>query len=276
MKASFTLTPSESKRLIGKGVANMEEVKRANEKGYIILCGGTTNAYVGQELGLKINPARWSAGIIMRGLLCVTSEEDRESINAVISKGKIVKMDLPQALQDFHIETVVIKPANAVDLEGNVGIITTGFDGGTVARFLGTVTSTGLTLIVPVGLEKLVPSVKDSATYTGAKTLDYSLGANFGMYAICKAKVVTEIEALKILAGVEAKLVAAGGVDGCEGSVTMVMWGDEPSVKKAIRIIESVKGEPPVGRVHKQLCKVCKYTCQFAGKEEKDLPAWLR
>jgi len=276
MKASVTLTPSESKRLIGKGVAQMEEVKRANEKGYIILCGGTTNGYVGQELGLKTTPSKFTAGIIMRGLLCVTSEQDRESINAVIHKGQIVKMDLQQALQDFHIETVVIKPANAVDLEGNVGIITTGFDGGTVARFIGTVTSTGLTLIVPVGLEKLVPSVKDSAIYTGAKTFDYCIGANFGMYCISKAKVVTEIEALKILAGVEAKLVAAGGVDGCEGSVTLVIWGDEPKMKKAISIIESIKGEPRVGRVHKQPCKTCKYACKFVGKDENDLPAWLR
>jgi hypothetical protein len=276
MKAAFTLVPSESKRLIGKAVAQMEEVKRANEKGYIILCGGTTNAYVGQELGLKINPARWTGGVCMRGLLCDTAEQDREAINAVIHNGQIVKMELVQALQDFHIETVVIKPANAVDPEGSVGIITAGFDGGTVARFIGTVTSTGLTLIVPVGLEKLVPSVRESAIYTGAKTLDYSMGANFGMYCISKARVVTEIEALKILAGVETKLVAAGGVDGSEGSVVLVIWGDEPKVKKAISIIESIKGEPPVGRIHKQPCKTCRYSCKFVGKDEEDLPAWLR
>ena len=31
MRALFVLTPAESKRLIGKGVANMEEVRKAKK-----------------------------------------------------------------------------------------------------------------------------------------------------------------------------------------------------------------------------------------------------
>lgn len=50
MKAVFTLIPAELRRLIAKGVAVMKAVKDASENGYIIISGGTTNAYVAQEV----------------------------------------------------------------------------------------------------------------------------------------------------------------------------------------------------------------------------------
>jgi len=107
----------------------------------------------------------------------------------------------------------------------------------------------------------------------GAKTFDYSLGANFGMFILTNANVVTEIRALKILANVETKLVAAGGIGGSEGSVVLVAEGAEPDVKKAISLVESIKGEKPVPPL-KGLCKKCLYVCKFKGMQEEDLPSW--
>lgn len=46
-----------------------------------------------------------------------------------------------------------------MDADGNIGIVTAGFDGGTIPRVIGPVTSKGLKFITPVGLEKLVPAV---------------------------------------------------------------------------------------------------------------------
>jgi hypothetical protein len=157
---------------------------------------------------------------------------------------------------------------------GNVGVITSGWDGGTVGNSLGTLSSTGLRYIVPVGLEKLIPSVPEAVAAVGAKTFDYSLGANFGMFIFTNANVVTEIRALKILANLEAKLVAAGGIGGSEGSVVLVAEGSEQGVKKAVSLVESIKGEKPV-RPLKGLCKKCLYTCIFKGMEEESLPSWL-
>ncbi|MFQ5711644.1 MAG: hypothetical protein ACE5GD_07685 [Candidatus Geothermarchaeales archaeon] len=277
MKAAFTLTPAESKRLIAKAVVQMDEVKQARERGYIILCGGTTNGFVAQELlGLDVPPQTFTAGINMRGVLCATNVEDRyQPWPIILRRGEVVNIDMKQAFEDFHIETVVIKGANAVDPEWNVGVITSGFEGGTVAQFIGYVSSTGLKVIVPVGLEKLVASVKDSATHAGAKTLDYSMGANFGMYCLTNVKVVSEIQALKTLANVEAKHVASGGVGGSEGSVVLVVKGSDDAVRRAISIVEAIKGEKPVPAL-KGTCKTCPYSCKFQGMEEENLPAFLR
>ncbi|MBM3187273.1 MAG: hypothetical protein FJZ90_00945, partial [Chloroflexi bacterium] len=189
MKAAFTLTPSESRRLIAKAIVQMPAVRTALERAYVILPGSTINAYIVQELlGREVAPARFTAGIVTHRLLCVTDVADRDAgIPTILYKGQVVNKTIREALDDFYRETVVIKGANAIDHEGNVGVITSGFDGGTVAAIIGTMTSQGLKLIAAVGLEKLVPSVKDSARYTGAKTLDYTMGADFGMYCLTDA-----------------------------------------------------------------------------------------
>jgi hypothetical protein len=184
-------------------------------------------------------------------------------------------MTMVEALEDFHEESLIIKGANAIDPEGNVGVITAGWEGGTVGNSLGIMTSTGLRYLAPVGLEKLVPSVRESVRYTGAKTYDYSMGANFGMFILTNALVVTEIEALKILAGVEAKHIASGGSGGSEGSVVLVVGGEEAGVKKAISIVEALKGEPPIPPA-KRDCETCPYACVFQGMLEESLPEWLR
>jgi len=277
MKAAFTLIPSESRRLIAKAVVQMEEIKIAMEKAYIILNGGTTNGFVVQELlGLKdLEPQKYTAGTNTHRLLCVTDPDKRTPFPIILYKGERSSKTLPESLEDFHIETVLIKGANAVDREGNVGVITSGFDGGTIGATYGTATSQGLRYIFPVGLEKMVFSVKEAAAWTGAKTLDYTIGADFGMYCIPNGTVVTEIEALKILADVEAQHVASGGVGESAGSVVLVIKGEDENVKKAISIVESIKGEPPL-RGFKGTCKICAYACKFQGTEVENLPPWLR
>jgi len=276
MKAVFTLVPSESRRLLAKATVELEEVKTAKEKAYIILCGGVTNGFVAQELlGIETEPQKCTAGISCKRLLCVTPEEERGPVPLITYKGEIVEKTIQEAFEDFHKETVVIKGGNAIDPEGNVGVITSGFDGGTVAATIGTVTSTGLKYIFPIGLEKMIPSVPDAVKYTGAKTFDYSMGANFGMYCLTNGKLVTEIEAFKILADVEAKQVAAGGVGGSEGAVVLVVQGEDRKVKKAISILESIKGEPPVEGLP-GICETCPYDCVFQGMKEEELPSYLK
>jgi hypothetical protein len=277
MKAAFTLTPPESRRLLAKAVAKMPEVQRALKNAYVILPGSTANAYVVEELlGRRIPPASYTAGIVTHRLLCVTDPDDRDSgIPTILHKGRLVDKTIREALDDFSIETVIIKGANAVDPQGNVGVITSGFDGGTVPVIIGTATSQGLKIIVPVGLEKLVASVKQSASVTGAKTLDYTMGADFGMYCLSNAHPVTEIEAFEILFGVQATHVASGGTGDTYGAVVLIIEGEESRIKEAIALVESIKGEPPAQPL-KGTCAVCRYACVFAGKQEEDLPDWLQ
>jgi hypothetical protein len=50
MHIVVSLTVSESKRLIGKGVAQADFVRRAMEEGTLAIGSGTTNGYVVEEI----------------------------------------------------------------------------------------------------------------------------------------------------------------------------------------------------------------------------------
>jgi len=278
MKAMFVLTPAESKRLIARAVARMPEVQEALDQAYVVIVGGTTNGFIAQEIaGLDVEPQKYTAGTSTKRVLCVTPTDERDQhIPIVLYKGEVVDKTMQEAFADFHLETVLIKGANAVDPQGNVGVITSGFDGGTVAATIGYMTSTGMKYVFPVGLEKLVPSVPEAARWVGSKTFDYSMGAHFGMYCLSSGIVVTEVQALKVLAGVEAQHVASGGIGGSEGAVVIAAQGSEKGVRQAIEIVESVKGEPPVPAL-KGYCEECLYDrCAYQGMKEEELPAWLQ
>ena len=280
MKTVFTLTSAESRRLIAKAVVAMPEFKKAWESDYLLLAGGTTNAFIAQELLGRdgIEPGRCTVGISTDGLLCVTNPDSRKSFPNVFYKGEKSDKTLVEALADFHAETVVIKGATAVDMNGYVGIITSGFDGGTVPRIIGPVTSKGLKFITPVGLEKLVPSVQASAKALGGAThIDISMGADPGMYCIGTSTIVTEIEAIRMLCNADATLVCCGGVGGNEGAVTLAVDGDEKDIKALVEFLETeIKGEPPV-KGNKGICEVCRYKfCRYCGKKAEELPAWMK
>ncbi len=276
MRAAFTLTSAESRRLIAKAVVQLDEVQEALKNAYVIISGGTTNGYVAQELaGARgLEPQKFTAGTNTHRLLCVTDADKRTPFPIILHKGQVVAKTTPEVFQDFHVSTVIIKGANAIDPDWNVGGVVAGFDGGTMGKTMGTVQSQGLRYIVPVGLEKMVPSVAEAAWAVGAKRLDYCLGADFGMVVIPNAVVVTELEAFAVLCGVEATHVASGGVGESAGSVVLVVEGDEAEVKEAIKLVEGIKGEPALPGF-KGTCKTCRYACRFKGTEPADLPAWL-
>jgi len=56
--------------------------------------------------------------------------------------------------------------------------------------------------------------------------------------------------------------------------VVLIIRGEEGDVRKAISIVESVKGEPLL-KGFKGTCEKCRYACKFAGKKREELPEWL-
>ncbi len=299
MRALFVFTPAEAKRLIGKAVANLEEVKKAKDTGNILIGHGSTNVYVAEEiLGRekvceRFNRDAYLSGVTVKGTLCSTLGTEKPPI-LLIRRGAIEPPEATMAeiLRDFGRDSVFIKGANAVDPEGNAAVFMAHPEGGTIGWAMGIILARGIRLIVPVGREKLIPSVKKAVTLCGQLTLDYCQGLKVGLFPLSGATVITEIEALKILAGVESFQVASGGSSGSEGAVTLVAEGESPEIGKAIEIVESIKGEPPM-MPRRAICETCRVTspaqqpmarqgagsfplCPYAGKKEDELPVYLR
>ncbi len=242
----LVLTPAESKRLIAKAVAAMPQVKKALGKGRVVIGNGTTTAFVAEEiLGRQVSKYRYAAGYIGEGKLAVTPSEIRMEPYVLVD-GHPVDMLAKEIIQEFEAGDVLIKSANAVDTEGHVGFLMANDRGGTIGMALGVLAARGCHFIVPVGLEKLVPSVIEASRKCGILRLKYAMGLKVGLMPVVNATVVTEIQALHILAGVEATHVASGGIGGCEGAVTLVVEGSDEAVRRAFEVVERIKGEPAV------------------------------
>ena len=264
MKALITLTSTESKRLIAKAVAAHPDVKKALEKGRIIISGGTTNGYVVEELTHKsIDKSNYTFGIVNQGLHCITAAENRkEMIPLCLVDGDASDKSAAEILKEFTNHDVFIKGANAVDPDGNVGVLVASPVGGTIGGAYPTLVSRKSKLIVPVGLEKLIPSVLDAADTAGMFDWDYSLGMRCSLWPITDAYVVTELEAFDILCDVEAVHFSSGGTGASAGAVTIALLGDEVKIRDAVTLVKSIKGEPPL-LDSKRSCSTCDNPCDF-------------
>lgn len=241
------LVPSESKRLIARGVLALPEVKRVLKAGLFVVSRGTTTSYIAEELlGIKLPKANCTAGIVTDCRLAITKPADAVG-PWVFRHGVESKEPAEEALKQFTASDVSVKGASAIDPQGNVGVLAAHDFGGTIGSIWPVLAARGSHLIVPAGLEKMTASVIDASWVCGNKLFKYVMGTRVALMPVVSARVVTEIQALEILTGVHAVHVASGGVGGSEGAVVLALEGSDATVKRAFELVQSMKGEPPIG-----------------------------
>ncbi len=251
-----SLTPAESKRLIAKAVTALPEVKRALRQGTIVIGLGTTNARVAEELlGKKIEREKFVAGIVLPKGTCVVPPKQRRG-NIIIRRGKLIESKLDDILPELTADDVFIKGANALDASGTAGVLLASRGGGTIGKALGTIMAQGVNFIIPVGLEKFIPgSIQKVSKTTGIFRASYATGLPLGIMPAA-GKVITELEAFKILTGAEAIAIGKGGISGAEGSVTLSVQVTNKQLIKARKLVKRIKGEP--GTKIETNCETCK------------------
>jgi hypothetical protein len=253
VQGGATLTVAESKRLIGKAVAQMPIVKNALANGLIIIIKGTTTRCVAEEItGQKIEPAEFVTGRLMPKQAELLPKG--KSINPIVlEKGKLVNIPFPDAVKKLKPGDVVMKGANALDYKnklaaGNIMVgphlgFVPGPDGGTTGITMPYIVARKVHLIIPVGLEKQVAGDMVDLTLKMREPIE-SLNVIPSMWLLT-GEIVTELEAIKILTGATAFQANAGGVGGAEGGSWFVFRGTRDQVEKAMELAKSVKGEPP-------------------------------
>jgi len=246
MQAQVSLTVSEAKRLIAKGIAEYQPVLEALREGWVAVAKGTTNAYVVEELtGKKIDKRKYVTGRVVpagrKGDLGLSAELP----DLVLHKGERVEGgSATDALKEMGPGDVFMKGANALNYEERLAGILIGHPtGGTIGAALGMVTARRIRLIVPVGLEKQVPyNLIDASYLVGAG--EEERPKNFPALWPVYGDVFTEIEAFRELFDVEAFPIAAGGIAGAEGATWFCLQGDKRSVSDALKMVDEVQGEP--------------------------------
>ena len=278
MRAQVTLIPTESKKLIARAVAGMDEVQNAFHKGIVAIHPSSSTIFIVEELvGAFPETEVWVSGLVAPKAACVSLESSMGhrqmggagpslpglagfSFTWVIEKGKL-KTGLPLGplLDRMGPEDVYIKGVNAIDPNNMVGVlIGNKVEGGTIGMVTSRAKRQGFKMVFPVGLEKLIPVPIKKASEAAAfrNSLDYSMGSPCALLP-CEGLVVTEPRAIELLTGATAIPISAGGLGGAEGAITMIVTGDEGQVTKAINYIEGVKGARLPREVRVSDCADC-------------------
>lgn len=245
MKKVIVLNVSESKRLIAKGVINLNCVKQKLKKGMIAIAKGTTNGYIVEEiLGKKIDKLSYVLGVVFPEKKNLAKKLNRNVIEEVILKnGKAIDLSIVNSVKEMSKGDIFIKGGNILNYEKQIaGVLTGSLEGGTIGATLPIIKDKKINLVIPIGLEKAVGG--DIYEISEALSEDV-MWKNWPLRLIpLKGTIITEIEALRILTGAKALPISAGGVGGAEGSVRLLLDGNKKQMRMVDEIIEDVLGEP--------------------------------
>jgi hypothetical protein len=93
-----------------------------------------------------------------------------------------------------------------------------------------------------VGLEKSIPGdFEEIAEYVAEARRAGEAGPAFWPV---RGEIFTELEALRVLAGVEAVVIGAGGIGGAEGSVRLLASGTAEQIERLTSLLATIHGEP--------------------------------
>jgi hypothetical protein len=248
----FILTPAAGKRVIGKAMAKHAAVVKGLKQNTIVIVAGTTNGYVaeevlsalGQEKEFKRN--RFHRGIVLPPAHPENHpgrfyDESKFPGDVIIRKGEFQKgKTIFDVIDELREGDVILKGANAVDLiQRRAAVLIGAPKAGTIGASLPASIGRRVKLIIPVGVEKRIFENLDELA---AKMNEPGLKGP-RLFPVT-GEIFTELDAIHLLTGAQASLVAAGGVCGAEGSVWLTVCGKPAQEKAAENLIKSVAKEP--------------------------------
>jgi hypothetical protein len=258
MLAQIVLTPAESKKLIAKAIAALENVQQAKNAGIIALHPSSSTYFIVEELtGSPPKTNYWVCGVVTPRGMCVemamalgvaltphdktVSPGDLQG-TWVIERGRQKGEEkLSALLYRMAPSDVYIKGVNAMDPEGNVGVLF-GLKG-SMGYIEAARRKRKFAVIYPAGMEKLIPlPVKEAAKAARFTRYESGMGMPVGLYPCPAGITVNEIRAIEILSGASAVPIASGGLGGAEGAVTLILKGKSDKVRKALDFVEKSKG----------------------------------
>ena len=221
MKAQLLLTPTGAKYLLASSL-----LKKIDFSKRVYVAYGSTNQILLDLLGFHYDEM-YVAGCFANGHLNVT----RNRPKILVLKDKR-SFDIGEF--DLKADDYFIKGANALWYENGVkhaAVAAADENGGTFGNFYIKAACRGAKVIIPVTHEKLIPFYHPST-----QNVDLAMGSKIAMLRFFYGEVYTEIEAFRDLFCVEAKVIAAGGIAGNEGSIVYEIEG-----KKAKEAFEFAK-----------------------------------
>lgn len=260
-KIQVTLTVEEGKEIIALGILKHPVLINSINKGKIVFKGGTTVSKITEKL-LDIS-LRISGRITARGTVSSLRASDSPH-SILLHDGKWENIDdtIVQEVQGFTKDDLIICGANAFDCKGKAAMMAGSPGGGNVGKSMSAWYSEGATVIIPVGIEKMIPGDLDEIIKRSSRTgKSLSWGMSVGLLPLY-GEIFTEVEAIRSLADVECFAIGAGGLAEAQGSATFEIWGSESELKQLIEILKEVKGSVSTVSGNKDSLVECSAICE--------------
>jgi hypothetical protein len=241
----FLITSAAGKRLIGKAMVSHPAVIPVLQKGTLVIIAGTTNGYVAEEILKSLGQTEsFSREGFRRGMTTAPGVETSRAEfpgDVIIHDGQWQKgKQIFDVADDLRAGDVILKGANCFDMRGQAGVLVAHPRGGTIIAAITAMIGRRVELLVPVGLEKRV--LED--VHVLARRCNAPDSEGLRLLPI-PARIFTELDAVRLLTGAEACLIAAGGVHGAEGAVWLGVDGSQEQIQVAEDLLKSVAAEPP-------------------------------
>jgi hypothetical protein len=241
------ITTAAGKRLIGKGMAVHPLLLDAFKNATVVITGGTTNGYVAEEALAKLKITEkfprlhFFRGVTLPPGYTMPKIEDRYLGDVVLVKGLWQKgKTITEVAESLKEGDYIVKGANALDLVRRQAAILVGNPtGGTGMLALQASIGRRVGVILPVGLEKRITG--DITALAAKVNSPGSAGLRLMPVA---GHVFTELDALTLLTGATAELIASGGVCGAEGGYWLAVSGTPEQEERADQLLKSVSSEP--------------------------------
>ena len=239
------VTTAMGKRLIGKAMALHHGIRRVLEDGTLVIIAGTTNGYVAEEILQSLGQEKgFSRAGFRRGVTVAPGAKVAQADfpgDVVIHQGVWQKgQTIFDVADDLRAGDVVLKGANAFDPRGQAAVQIAHPQGGTILAALTAVFGRRVQLLVPVGLEKCV--FEDVNTLAQRCNAPQAKGPRL---LPMPGTIFTEVDAIRLMTGAEACLLAAGGIYGAEGAAWLGLDGTDEQITAAVELIRSLASEPP-------------------------------
>jgi hypothetical protein len=233
------------KRLIGVAMAQHPTIQKVLSKGILVIIAGTTNGYVAEEI---LRSSGGAEGFSRKGFRRGMTIAPGTKLGKTDFPGDVVIADgewrpgqtIFDVVDSLETGDVVLKGANAFDAKGHAAVQIGHPQGGTILAALAAVVGRRVQLMVPVGLEKRV--FEDVNLLAGRCNAPDAEGPRL---LPIPGSIFTELDAISLMTGAEAHLIAAGGIYGAEGAAWLGVTGPQEQIEAAADLIKSVSNELP-------------------------------
>lgn len=238
--AQLTLTSNEGKRLIAYTVYNSDMFKKAYKNHKIIFKGSTTVSALSQ---LAVNePLRICGRMTENGMKANKNQSDAAHW-LLYHNGNIKNIDneLEDVIKNFTSEDLLITGANAIDAFGNAALLIGSPGGSGYGKVLSSMYAEGFpTLILTTTDKFIMGNINELYNKIHRSGCEYAYGMACGLAPI-PGKIITEVEAMKLIGKVDAIMFSRGGIGHASGASAIQIEGELSEVEKVLSAVDNIR-----------------------------------